>query len=154
MNPQEVYLARQPIVDVNQELVGFELLFRPTATDRVEVDDNLLATSTVISNVFTEIGLEQVIGQVDGYINVDADFLFSALIDTLPPGQIVLELREQKIVDQTTIERCGHLRQHGYRIAIDDFVGGGQTAMLKPELHVGFSAHGTDVDHLFESEEL
>jgi len=123
MNPQEVYLARQPIVDVNQELVGFELLFRPTATDRVEVDDNLLATSTVISNVFTEIGLEQVIGQVDGYINVDADFLFSALIDTLPPGQIVLELREQKIVDQTTIERCGHLRQHGYRIAIDDFVG-------------------------------
>src|SRR5438094_833045 len=85
------WTPRQPIVDLNQELVGFELLFRPTATDSVQVDDDMLATSTVISNAFTEIGLDQVIGDVDGYINVDADFLLSDLIDALPPGQIVLE---------------------------------------------------------------
>src|SRR5437764_5408333 len=123
MNNQEVYVARQPIVDLNQELVGFELLFRPTATDSVQVDDDMLATSTVISNAFTEIGLDQVIGDVDGYINVDADFLLSDLIDALPPGQIVLELREQRIVDEATIERCHELRRHGYRVALDDFVG-------------------------------
>jgi len=35
----------------------------------------------------------------------------------------VLELLEQRIVDESTIARCTELRKRGYRIALDDFVG-------------------------------
>jgi EAL and modified HD-GYP domain-containing signal transduction protein len=120
---QTIYIARQPIVDAKMDLVGFELLFRSTARNVAIVDDSVFATSTVIANAFAEIGLAQVVGPVDGYLNVDVDFLYSELIDALPPDRIVLELYEQRIVDEATIARCRELRARGYRIALDDFVG-------------------------------
>ena len=120
---QTIYIARQPIVDAKMDLVGFELLFRSTADNVAVVDDSVFATSTVVANSFAEIGLAQVVGPVDGYLNVDTEFLYSDLIDALPPNRIVLELYEQRIVDEATIARCHELRKRGYRIALDDFVG-------------------------------
>jgi EAL and modified HD-GYP domain-containing signal transduction protein len=123
MTDQTIYLARQPIVDANKELVGFELLFRATANNVADATDSVFATSTVIANAFTEIGLDQVIGSVDGYLNVDADFLYSEMIEALPASRIVLELLETTIVDERVIARVDELRQRKYRVAIDDFIG-------------------------------
>jgi len=123
MTDQTIYLARQPIVDVNKELVGFELLFRATEVNAADATDSVFATSTVIANAFTEIGLDQVIGNVDGYLNVDSDFLFSEMIEALPASRIVLELLETTIADEQTIARVGELRRRKYRVAIDDFIG-------------------------------
>jgi EAL and modified HD-GYP domain-containing signal transduction protein len=123
MTEHTIYLARQPIVDVNKELVGFELLFRSTERNVADESDNVFATSTVIANAFTEIGLDQVIGEVVGFINVDTDFLFSDLIEALPASRIVLELLESTIADERTITRVGELRKRKYRVAIDDFIG-------------------------------
>jgi EAL and modified HD-GYP domain-containing signal transduction protein len=123
MTDQTIYLARQPIVDVNKELVGFELLFRASEVNAADATDNVFATSTVIANAFAEIGLDQVIGSVDGYLNVDADFLFSEMIEALPASRIVLELLETTIADEQTIRRVDELRKRKYRVAIDDFIG-------------------------------
>ena len=123
MQPENVYVARQPIVDATKELVGFELLFRSAEEDAANLGDTVYATSTVVANVFAEIGLAQVIGNVDGYLNVDYEFLFSDLIEALPPNRIVLELTEEYLQDDTIVERCGVLRKRGYRIALSDFVG-------------------------------
>jgi EAL and modified HD-GYP domain-containing signal transduction protein len=122
MNSQSIYLARQPIVDRNSELVGYELLFRSTDGDHSGVEDSVLATSTVVANAFAEIGLAQVIGPLVGHLNVDTEFLFSDLVEALPADRIVLELYEKK-VDEHTMERLQSLRKAGYRIALDDFVG-------------------------------
>ena len=91
---EDIYVARQPIVDRNGDLTGYELLFRSTERNVAELNDNVLATSSVIANVFAEIGLAQVIGPVDGYLNVDTEFLFSELIEALPSDRIVIELFE------------------------------------------------------------
>ena len=119
-----IFLARQPIVDAKAELVGFELLFRGSGEAKTaDVSDDVFATSTVVANVFTEFGLEQVIGSVDGFLNVDAEFLFSDLVESLPASQIVLELLETTFVDERVLARVQQMRAMGYRIAIDDFVG-------------------------------
>lgn len=120
---QDIYLARQPIVDAAQSLVGYELLFRSAPMDVADHDDSVLATSTVVANVFGDMGLGEVIGNVDGYLNVDTDFLFSDLVETLPPDRIVLELLEKRALDQPAEQRCRELRKMGYRIALDGFVG-------------------------------
>jgi c-di-GMP-related signal transduction protein len=122
MISQSIYLARQPIVDRAGELVGYELLFRSTTDDHATMEDSVLATSTVVANAFAEIGLAQVIGPLVGHLNVDTEFLFSDLIEVIPPDRIVLELYEKK-VDEHTLERLKALRAAGYRIALDDFVG-------------------------------
>lgn len=123
MDSQNIYLARQPIVDRNGELVGYELLFRVADGERGNAhDDDVLATSTVVANAFAEIGLAQVIGPYVGHLNVDAEFLFSDMVEALPADRIVLELYEKRI-DEPTMLRIAELRELGYRIALDDFVG-------------------------------
>jgi EAL and modified HD-GYP domain-containing signal transduction protein len=123
MDTQNIYLARQPIVDRNGELVGYELLFRVADGEKANAhDDDVLATSTVVANAFAEIGLAQVIGPYVGHLNVDAEFLFSDMVEALPADRIVLELYEKRI-DEPTILRITELRRMGYRIALDDFVG-------------------------------
>jgi len=134
---QDIYIARQPIVDANRELVGYELLFRSAPRDVADHDDSVLATATVIANVFGDMGLEEVIGSVDGYLNVDTDFLFSELVEALPPERIVLELLEQRVLDQPTEQRCRELRKQGYRIALDGFVGNlDERDKLLPEVDI------------------
>jgi EAL and modified HD-GYP domain-containing signal transduction protein len=122
MDAQNIYLARQPIVDRSGELVGYELLFRSAETDASDHEDSVLATSTVVANAFAEIGLAEVIGPFAGHLNVDTEFLFSDLVEALPADRIVLELCERK-VDENTFDRLKALRAQGYRVALDDFVG-------------------------------
>jgi EAL and modified HD-GYP domain-containing signal transduction protein len=120
---EDIYVARQPIVDRNVNLAGYELLFRSTSRNVAELNDNVLATSSVIATAFADIGLAQVIGPVDGYLNVDSEFLFSELVEALPSDRIAIELLEQVAVDDAVIERCQFLRKRGYKIALDHFVG-------------------------------
>lgn len=122
-----VYLARQPILDANRELAGYELLFRSADSHAAEIPDDVQATSAVITHAFADIGLDQVVGQVDGYLNVDADFLHSDLIESLPPRRIVLELLERRLIDTETAERCTELRSRGFRIAVKNFIGNFET---------------------------
>jgi len=118
-----IYLARQPILDVQRELVAYEILFRSADTDSATVRDDVHATSTVIAHAFGDMGLDRVLGTLDGYLNVDAEFLESELLESLPPRRIVLELLERRLVESHTVERCMTLRKRGFRIAVDSFVG-------------------------------
>ncbi|HZQ61356.1 MAG TPA: EAL domain-containing protein [Casimicrobiaceae bacterium] len=120
---ENIYVARQPIVNAANELTGFELLFRSTEDNAANIADSIDATSTVIANVFTEIGISEVLGEHDGYLNVDTEFLFSELIEALPPKRIVLELMETKSLEGATLQRLRDLRGRGYRVALSDFVG-------------------------------
>ena len=137
MQTENIYVARQPIVDAAKELVGFELLFRSADDEAAHVQNSVHATSSVVANVFAEIGLAHVIGSVDGYLNVDAEFLHSELIEALPSSRIVLELTEQSILDDVIVERCRELRERGYRIALSDFVGNfGDLDRLLPAIDI------------------
>ncbi|MHB1291732.1 MAG: diguanylate phosphodiesterase, partial [Sulfuricella sp.] len=53
------YLARQPIIDNQQKIVGYELLFRRSAeaTNTSFADDHL-ATSKVLANILSNMGAE------------------------------------------------------------------------------------------------
>ena len=124
---ETVYLARQPILDEARELAGYELLFRTADSPSVIVPDDVQATSSVIAHAFADIGLDQVVGPVDGYLNVDADFLHSDLIESLPPKRIVLELLERRLVDSQTADRCAELRARGFRVAVKNFIGNFET---------------------------
>src|SRR5687768_15699789 len=119
---QNVYLARQPIVDRDGELYGFELLFRE-GEGPINVTDGMLATSTVMGNVLNELGIQQVLGRLRGFLNVDAQFISSQLLELLPPERIVLEILESAIIDEPLIDRCRELRKRGFDIALDDYIG-------------------------------
>lgn len=121
MSFENVYLARQPIVSGNLDLYGYELLFRSTDHGTTaDVDDDLFATSAVINNAFTEIGIDQVTGENWAFINVDEQFLLGDLVEALPKERVVLEILDRTQINDELIERCLQLRKLGYRLALDD----------------------------------
>lgn len=122
MASNEIFLGRQPILDRDQRIVAYELLFRTGNTSGVTVTDDMHATASVIHRAFSEMGVQTVLGTQLGFINVSADMLLSDMVELLPKDQVVLELLETIIVDDAVIERCRALKLLGFTLALDDFV--------------------------------
>jgi len=128
MSPQN-FIARQPILDRDQNLVAYELLFRGGNTETAGVINDMHATAHVITSVFGEMGVQAVIGKNLGFVNVSGEMLLADMIELLPAKQIVLEILETVVIDQQIIERCSALKKLGFTIALDDFV------MMRDEYH-------------------
>jgi EAL and modified HD-GYP domain-containing signal transduction protein len=117
----EIFLGRQPILDVRRRVVGYELLFRSGRNLTAGVTDDVLATSTVITQTMGMFGIEAALGKHTGFINVSYELLMSDVLELLPRRRIVLELLETMKIDSSVIERCRELKAQGFRLALDDF---------------------------------
>jgi EAL and modified HD-GYP domain-containing signal transduction protein len=115
-----VYLGRQPIMDRDGALVGYELLYRGSAVNSAIVADDTQATSQVIATMLGEFGMRSVLGSDVGYINVNREILFSDVLAVLPSHLFVLEILESVALDESLLTRCGELRAQGFRLAFDD----------------------------------
>ena len=118
---QDVFLGRQPILDRQQQLFAYELLFRSGSAEQGNyasfVDGNQ-ATATVITNAFTEFSLADALGPYQGFIKVDHGLLFSDLINALPPHAVVLEILESVAQTPEMLARCQQSRGEGYVFAV------------------------------------
>jgi len=123
-----IYLARQSILDRNQELYAFELLFRSGEANAAHFTDGTIATATVMQHVLNEFGLDSVLGKFKGFINLDETMLMSDLIELLPKDRVVLEVLETVQLNDTVVERIAMLKRAGFTLALDDVIG------LPPEL--------------------
>ncbi|MBA4742216.1 MAG: EAL domain-containing protein [Azoarcus sp.] len=119
-NSSDVFLGRQPILDLRQRLFAYELLFRSGHVGFAEAGDNVQMTATVIVNTFNELGVETALGDRRGFINVDEAFLFSDTLELLPPHAVVLEVLETVPATDEVVARCRELRSAGYTLALDD----------------------------------
>ena len=118
----DVFVARQPIFDPQLELAAYELLFRGANNHQhAQFSDNEEATSTVVINAFTELGLDTVVGDRRAWLNVSRDFILGAMAYALPKDRIVLELLEDQAIDLELLNQLDLLRRDGYKIALDDF---------------------------------
>ncbi|EKE17461.1 MAG: hypothetical protein ACD_10C00443G0001 [uncultured bacterium] len=64
---------------------------------------------------------QQVLSGFPGFINVDAELLFSTRIESLPSHRVVLELLETIKIDEHIVARCADLKRRGFHFALDDF---------------------------------
>lgn len=117
----DFFLARQPILNRDEQLVGHELLFRNADVAAAGVNEDLFATASVIAHL-SELGLEQVAGHQLAFINIDAAALQSGILDVLPREQVVLEILETVQVTSELLEIIGAMRTDGYTFALDDVV--------------------------------
>ena len=83
MATQDIFLGRQPILDRDQRIVAYELLFRTGNTPGVTITDDMQATASVIHHAFSEMGVQTVLDTQLGYINVSADMLLADIVGEL-----------------------------------------------------------------------
>lgn len=115
-------LARQPILDSNLNVVGYELLCRPVPSASAEWQDNFgdRATSEVIIGAFNDLGIEFVTGGLPAYINFTRYWLENPPL--LGPSPVVAEVLEHIEIDDALIRSVRKLRKLKYQIALDDYL--------------------------------
>ena len=116
-----VFLARQPILDRDQSVEGYELLYPHGQAQQAPVDDRAQATARVALNALTEIGLENLVGQSRAWLNVAPEFLSPDLVRNLPPDRVVLELNAATFANRSVYGLIGELRKAGYSLALAHF---------------------------------
>ncbi|MQA41126.1 EAL and HDOD domain-containing protein [Rugamonas aquatica] len=119
---REFYLGRQPILDRNQTLFGYELLFRNAPVGPANVTNELAATAAVIAHA-SQLGMEKTIGDALGFVNVDADVIMTDIFPFLPREKVVLEIAETLPLTPALLARMTELVGHGFRFALDDVTG-------------------------------
>jgi c-di-GMP-related signal transduction protein len=117
---EKFFLGRQPILDRNQEIVGYELLFRSADMDHAVFESYSHASSNVITHALSSFGMQDVLGGKFGFINIHLGLLLSEMLELLPIGQTVLELLEIIRLDDKVLERCRELKELGFLLALDD----------------------------------
>ena len=117
------FIGRQPILDLNQEIVGYELLFRAAGHhETAQFESQAQASASVIASALSEFGFQEVLGDKFGFLNITAGVLHSEMLELLPIEQSVLEILENIELDDNVRLRCQQLKAQGFQIALDDHV--------------------------------
>ncbi|WP_020656372.1 EAL and HDOD domain-containing protein [Massilia niastensis] len=130
------YLGRQPVLDRNQALYGYELLFRGSAQGPAQIDPaqagaGLSASASVIHHA-SQLGLPRAIGDATAFLNVDKEVLMSDMFAFLPRERTVLEIVGSVEPDDAVIGRMTELASHGFRFAAEASAHGASLARLLP----------------------
>ena len=118
----DVYVARQPIFDKNQNVQAYELLFRNGMENIYPGGDGDLATEKLISNRFHTEGLEDLTKGKKAYINFTRKLIIEGAAMSLSPDDVVVEVLESIEPDEDVMNALKELKKKGYTIALDDFV--------------------------------
>lgn len=141
---REFYLGRQPILDRNQALFGYELLFRNAPVGPANIVSDLSATASVIAHA-AQLGMERVAGNALAFVNVDADAIMSDIFSFLPHDKVVLEIIESVPPTPEIRARIGELNGMGFKFALENAIDPQRVEQMLPLVqYVKMDLHTTD----------
>lgn len=119
----DVFIGRQPILDVQNQVYGYELLFRNGYDHNyADFDNEDEATATVLNNALMGIGLNELVGEAKAFVNFPESFFHLKSPPFFDSDSIVCEVLENIEPTQEVIAGLKYLKGLGYQIALDDFV--------------------------------
>lgn len=117
----DIYVARQPIFDINENTVAYELLYRSSTVNNYQHTNGDQATTDVIVNSFLNIGIKELSNGKPCFINFTEKLLKLGVPSYFNPLSIVVEILETVEINEEIVAICKELKGHGYIIALDDF---------------------------------
>ncbi|GAB6191189.1 EAL and HDOD domain-containing protein [Desulfocastanea catecholica] len=118
----EQVIARQPILDINKRLYGYELLYRGASGNMLGQVSGEQATASLLSSAFLTGDIEIISNNRLCFINFTKDLLENNLPLNFPKTKIVVEILEDIEPTAEIISMCRNLKENGYTLALDDFV--------------------------------
>ncbi|MFE1243200.1 EAL and HDOD domain-containing protein [Fictibacillus sp. NPDC058756] len=116
----DIFIGRQPILDRDENVVAYELLYRNSTANRYEGLDHDRATVDVMVNSFAGIGIKEVGDRKKCFINFTENLLLNRVPTYISPEYIVVEILETVNLTQEILNVCKELKSKGYIIALDD----------------------------------
>lgn len=118
----DVFVARQPILDRQHEVYGYELFYRSGPENSFSHPDIDQAAVRVIHDSIHVFGLEALAADRRAFVNATRQVIVEGLYAELPREQAVVELLESVVPDDEVVEACRRVKAAGYGLALDDFV--------------------------------
>ncbi len=114
------FIARQPILDLNKNVVAYELLFRNGESNCFPNIDPDQATSNILSNNHLTLGVDNITNDLPAYINFHSNALINNFPSFLDPNEVVIEILEDVPATDALLSACKLLSEKGYVLALDD----------------------------------
>lgn len=118
---KDIFIARQPIFDVELNVQAYELLFRDDDVSVANISDGNVASSQVMINAFLEIGIDSMSDNRISFINLTRDFIVGRLPLPVSPNAVVIEILEDIVVDEELISALKDFSSRGFSLALDDY---------------------------------
>ena len=116
----DIYMARQPILNLEKKVYGYELLYRSEHLIMDEYDGDV-ATLNVINNTFMSLGFEEVVDQGLAFLNFTSDLIKKDVPLIFNKEAIVIEILEDVQPEDFLMKKINELKEKGYIFAIDDY---------------------------------
>ncbi|KTC68104.1 putative Diguanylate phosphodiesterase (EAL domain) [Legionella birminghamensis] len=123
--PVRTLLARQGIYDNTSSVLAYELLYRNSELENLNLALNSsgeLATYSVLLDLFANLNIDAIVGNKRAFINFTYQHLIEQIPALLPRKRIAIEVLETVVINQEVISSIIALKNKGYEIALDDFV--------------------------------
>ncbi|MFT5712039.1 MAG: EAL and modified HD-GYP domain-containing signal transduction protein [Glaciecola sp.] len=112
------FIARQPILDKEQDLFAYELLFRDGAHG--SYPEHEPKKTEIINSRFNTLGIDDISGHKRAFINFLPETIINRFPEALTPDNIVVELTQNPAVNANLMNACELLKNAGYQIALND----------------------------------
>lgn len=117
------FVARQPIFNRDQQVYGYELLYRDSLENCFTSQDREAACRGTLDSTLL-MGLDVLCEGACTFINCTREALLDSYITLLPPQSTIVEVLETVMPEPEVFSACRALKDAGYRVALDDFVPG------------------------------
>ncbi len=118
----EQFIARQPILNLNKKLYGYELLYRGGPGRMLGQVSGEQATAGLLTSAFLTGDINVISNNRLCFVNFTSDLLEKNLPFSFPKTKIVVEILEDVKPTPNIISVCRNLKENGYTLALDDFV--------------------------------
>jgi len=116
---EESILARKPVLNLNKNVVAYEIIFKNSYKDKI-TPDNIDATAQEISNDVEFIEQTNLSNGKKIFMNFTKDLLKNEIVDFLAKDNLGIEISEDIDYDANIIENIVKLKNQGALIILND----------------------------------
>lgn len=116
------YIVRQPILDVdeNQEVLGYEILYREETESKNEQKSDVSAANA-IENFLTDVNSENFLDGKKAFITFTPNLLLRNIPKMFSPKNLIIQIDDDIIIHPEAQKKVYEYREKGYSVAINGF---------------------------------
>lgn len=114
---EQVFIARAPVYDASERVVGYQLLVRtPPAPARPPASPE--EDAALLADVLNRFGVAQALGERLGFLRLARPLQNLGMLELLPQERFVLECPAETLSDELALSRCADLQRREFHLAL------------------------------------
>lgn len=112
----KVYMVRQPIMDKNQNILGYEILYNSNAKETSENAEDMTVESFI-----TQAKADAFLDNEAAFLTFSPNLLFRKVPEMFDPKKLVIQIDETTMIFPEAKQAVLEYRNQGYQVAIQGF---------------------------------